>query len=555
VSGRTSETFDYVIAGGGTAGCVLAARLSEDASKRVLLLEAGPRDWHPFIHIPAGFLKLLDAPSVNWRYRTEASPHTGSRVINFPRGKVLGGSSSINGLVYARGHASDFDHWAQSGCRGWAYDDVLPYFRKSERYAGGDARYRGQDGPLDIVDYDEKPEITEAMVAAGRRLGYPVIDDHNAAEQEGISYYQMTRRGRWRANAARAFLGPAARRANLVVRTGALVERIVLEDRRAVGVDYVRGGREHTARAAAETIVSAGAVGSPQILQLSGIGDPEGLAGAGIEPRIELPGVGENLQDHYAARLSWRVIKPGASFNDRARGLALFAEIAKFIAHGSGITTYSSGVLAGFLKSSPDVANPDLQFVVVPGSFAANRLGALDVDAGMTVGVYQLRPESRGHIRATSPDPKAPPVIQPNYLAAPKDCDVLVTGLRMARDWVGQPDLDALRDGEILPGPAVESDEALLDYVRAYGSTVYHPVGTCRMGGDAMAVVDDTLRVRGVADLRVVDASIMPRIVSANTNAATMMIAEKAADMIRGRSALAVPEPRGRETVLPGVAR
>ncbi len=539
------DSFDYVIVGAGSAGSVLANRLTEDGTTSVCVLEAGPRDWHPYIHIPAGFIKTYSNARVNWLYSMEPSQWTGGRRILAPRGKTLGGSSSINGHIYNRGQRMDFDTWAQLGNRGWGYADVLPYFRRTERRIGdGDAIFRGRDGNLTVTDIDWRHPLCDAFIDGAVSLGIPRNPDYNGAIQEGVSYAQRTIHNGRRVSAAGAFLRPAMRRGNLTVRTHAHITDIVLEGRRAIGVRYRRGGRggaPNEIRARREVILSAGAFNSPQLLQLAGIGPPALLESLDIPVRHALAGVGENLRDHYAPRLVARV-KNIDTINQRVRGLRLAAEVAKWLFTRKGVLSLSPTHVYCFWRSEPDVANSDLQLTFTPASYREGVQGELEREPGMTVAAWQQRPESRGWVRLRSSDPFEPPIIQPNYLALEGDRRVLIAGMRLARRLLESKPLAPYYDHEDFPGDKVQSDDEFLGAAKQRGTTTFHPSGTCRMGpaSDPMAVVDDELRVHGLDGLRVIDASVMPTMLSANLNAATLMIAEKAADILRGRTP---PEP------------
>ena len=523
---------DYVIVGAGSAGCVLANRLTEDPAVKVLLIEAGGRDWSPYIHVPAGFMKLLDHPTLTWGYHAEPDPGTAGRAILYPRGRVLGGSSSINGLIYVRGQPEDFDHWAQLGNRGWSFDEVLPYFKKAENWEGEANEWRGKGGPLFTSRMTDIPPLCRAAIEAGKEIGLEYREDVNSLPHGGIGYCQQTRGGRRRASAARTYLRPATRRPNLEVVVKALVRRIVFDGRRAVAVEYERGGRVERAEADREVILAAGAVGSPHILQLSGVGSPEHLTRIGVPVVHELPGVGQNLQDHYVARISYPV-SGAPTVNERSRGMALAAEVLRYLVTGKGILTYSASLAAASVKVLEESATPDVQCVFAPGSFKDGMIGELDEFPGMTAGVWQMRPLSRGIVEARSSDPHVPPAINPRYLSDPTDRRAIVAGLNYLRRFFAAPALAKYVGAEILPGADIRTDDELLDYARQKGSTVYHATCTCKMGGDAMAVVDDQLRVHGIERLRVVDASVMPTVTSTNTNAPTIMIGEKGADMIR----------------------
>jgi choline dehydrogenase len=523
---------DYVVVGAGSAGCVVAARLSETAA-RVVLLEAGPRDTLPWIHIPAGMLKLLYHPVVNWNYSAEGTAGSGGRRIHWPRGKTLGGSSSINGMLYVRGNPADFDGWAQMGCRGWSFDDVLPLFRKSEDYQqGGDPEVRGNDGPLKVEDYRTILPLTHRFVEGAQQAGFPFSKDLNGRVQEGVGYSQMTRKGKWRGSTARTFLKEARDRSNLRVETNALALKLLFDGHRCVGVSFRNHDEIKEIRAAKEVILCGGAINSPHLLQISGVGPAAHLQSIGVPVVHDLPGVGANLQDHYVARVSHRV-KDSISINKLARGIRLGREIARFFLEGRGALTFGVTTAQVFCRSSPEKASPDLQLLFTPASYDPSKFGALEREDGMTVAVCPVRPDSRGTIMAQSSDPTAAPIITPNYLSDPGDARVLVAGMRLTREIFAAPAIARHSVQETLPGPAVQSDEELVDYARNFGNTIYHPVGTCRMGQGPSAVVDERLRVHGVAGLRVIDASIMPTLTTGNTNAPTIMIGEKGSAMIR----------------------
>jgi len=537
------EIFDYVIVGAGSAGSVLAGRLSEDANATVCVLEAGPRDWHPFIHIPAGFMYTLVNPRVNWLYTSEASEWTGGRRIAAPRGKTLGGSSSINGHIYNRGQRMDFDGWAQRGNRGWGYADVLPYFRRSERRIGeADDTFRGRDGNLPITDLDWRDPLCEAFIEGAVEMGIPRNRDYNGTMQAGVSYVQRIIQNGRRMSAARGYLHPAMGRSNLTVRTNAHASEILLEGKRAVGVRYRKGGRNGTpteVRAAKEVILCGGTVNSPQLLQVSGIGPAPLLQSHGITVRHELPGVGENLRDHYAPRFVARV-KNAETINERTHGLRLVGEVLKYALTRKGVLALNPTLIYVFWKSDERVDNYDLQLTFTPASYKEGVQSALDDFPGMTIASWQQRPDSIGYIRIKSADPFEHPVIQPNYLTAESDRHVLLAGMKLARRLLASRPLSQYYDREEFPGTQVQSDDELLGAAKQRGTTTFHLMGTCRMAPDSdpTAVVDDQLRVRGIQGLRVVDASIMPTMPSANLNASVLMIAEKASDMIRGRQPL-----------------
>ena len=535
------DTFDYVIIGAGSAGCVLANRLSEDAATKICVIEAGPRDWHPYIHLPAGFIKTFHMRSVNWAYQQEVGPWTGGRSIYAPRGKTLGGSSSINGHIYNRGQRQDFDTWAQLGNRGWGYPDVLPYFKRLEHRIGeGDDTYRGREGNLTVTTMDWKDPLCEAFMAGAISLGIPRNPDYNGAIQEGVSYAQRTIRNGLRVSAATAFLHPARKRGNVDVRTHAHATEIIFEGKRAVGVRYRRGGRNgtpHEVRAAKEVILSGGTYNSPQLLQLSGVGSPGLLASHGIEVRHALAGVGEGLQDHYAPRSVARV-KNIKTINERRRGLGLMGEALKWATTRRGLLSLSPTMVYCFWHSGETTESSDLQLTFTPASYKEGVQGTLEDLPGMTVTSWQQRPESRGYVRIRSADPFIQPIIQTNYLTAELDRRVIVAGMKLARRLLKSEPLSAYYDYEDFPGPGVQTDDEFLQAATKRGTTTFHPGCTCRMGpADASwAVVDDQLRVHGLEGLRVIDASIMPRMISANLNASTMMIADKASDLVRGKA-------------------
>ena len=540
-----SSEFDYVVVGAGSAGCILASRLTESGKNTVCLLEAGPPDWNPFIHIPAGFIKTLYNPKINWMYEAEPTYWTADRIIDVPRGKTLGGSSSINGHIYNRGQRLDYDTWSQRGNRGWGYADILPYFKRCEQRIGvGDDTFRGRDGNLQVTDLNYKHPLCEAFMEGAGELGIPRNLDYNGSSQEGISYVQRTTYRRRRVSTARAFLNPAKKRSNLKVVTNAFVTRILLDSKTARGVEFSKGGQGgelSQVSAKKEVILSGGTINSPQLLQLSGIGEGALLRSLGIEVVHELAGVGENLRDHYAPRFCARV-KGIETINEQSKGVKLLGEIAKYFVGGRSILNLSPSMVYGFWHSDPVAKNNDIQFVFAPASYKLGKHGLLADHPGFTVAAWQHRPDSKGWVRLRSADPFEKPIIQPNYLSEESDRAVTIKAMKLARSLMHTKSMSPYFDGEEYPGSEIESDDELLDAARHWGSTTYHVMGTCRMGPDSdpMAVVDDNLRVKGIANLRVIDASIMPTMLSANLNAGAMMIGEKGADLVLGNPA---PEP------------
>ena len=524
--------YDYIIAGAGSAGCVLANRLSADPNKRVLLLEAGGKDWYPWIHVPVGYFKTLHNPLTDWSYKTEPDPGLNGRSIDWPRGKTLGGSSSINGLLYVRGQREDYDHWRQLGNTGWSFDDVLPYFKRSEDQQNGADEFHGVGGELSVQNMRAKRDICEALMDAAVELGLPRDIDYNGATQEGASYFQQTARNGFRCSTAKGFLNPAKQRANLDVVTHALVEKVQIDDDRATGIAIsVKGApRTYGLKPGGEVILSAGAIGSPQIMQLSGVGPGALLQNHGINVVKDMPGVGANLQDHLQIRTVYEVNVPtlNREINVFWRRMMIGMQ---YVFARTGPMSMGASQVCIFARSNPDVETPDIQYHFQP--LSAEKPGIeMHPFPGVTLSVCQLRPESKGRIEIASPDPKAYPAIHPNYLSTPKDQQTAIDSLKFTRRLVGTDALKPFIVREHLPGPDVGTDHELLESARNIAQTIYHPTSTCKMGSDETAVVDERLRVRGIAGLRVADASIMPTITSGNTNAPTIMIAEKAADMI-----------------------
>jgi len=524
------EIFDYVIVGGGTAACVLANRLTENGQYSVLMLEAGGEPKSRWINIPAGFTKLLNDPIYNWRFETEPEDNVRGRTIAIPRGKGLGGSSLINGMIYVHGQPEDYDHWAALGAQGWSAKDVMPYFKKIETYMPGGA-HRGKSGPMHIHHVSERFPIADAVIEAARQDGQKLTEDYNGVDQEGFGYYQVAQKGGQRWSAADGYLQPVRHRKNLTVRTGAHVTNVLLAQGRCTGVSYVQQDGVHNVAAKREVIMAAGAVQTPQILELSGIGDPAVLQRYGIACLHAAPRVGENYLDHFATRMNWRV-KNTQTLNELAQGWRVGVAALQYFLQRKGILTLGTGLVRGFVKTRPELATPDVQYFFMHASYANAAIRKLDHAPGMTMGVSGIRPTSQGSIHIKSPDPMAGPSIRPNFLADHADQQSLIDGMRIARRIMGRDALKAYIDFEMMPGDSVQTDAQWLDFARNNGQTIYHPVATCRMGTDVNAVVDVRLRFKGLSGLRIVDASVMPAMVSGNTQGPVMMIAEKGAEMI-----------------------
>ena len=532
------EAFDYIVVGAGSAGCVLAARLSEDPAVKVLLLEAGPADRSLWIHLPIGYGKTMWSPTYNWCFHTDPDPNMNGRRIYWPRGKTLGGSSSINGLIYIRGQREDYDHWAALGNPGWTYDELLPYFRRSEHNQRGADDFHGAEGPLKVSDIGARHELIEAFIGGAGQRGVPRTDDFNGAHQEGAGYYQLTTWKGWRCSTAKAYLVPARGRPNLRVETEARATGLVFEGQRVVGVDYLQGGVRKSARCRAEVLLAAGAIQSPQLLQLSGIGPAALLQQHGIPVRQALEGVGENLQDHLQIRLTYECSKP-ITTNDQLNSWIGQARIGlQWLLFRSGPLAVGINQGGCFMRALPEATTPDIQFHVATLS-ADMAGGKVHPFSGFTMSICQLRPESRGHIRIRSTDPLQTPEMQPNYLSSELDRRTAVAGIKAARAIAAAPAMQPYVKREVKPGPQDSDDAALLEFCRNNGATIFHPSGTCAMGPDPArgAVVDARLRVHGVGGLRVIDCSAMPTLVSGNTNAPAVMMAEKAVDMIRADAA------------------
>ncbi|MCY4395414.1 MAG: choline dehydrogenase [Rhodospirillaceae bacterium] len=530
--------YDYIIVGAGSAGCVLANRLSADPSKNVLLLEAGGNDRNLWIHIPVGYFRTMHNPKTDWCYKSDPDPGLNGRSLDWPRGKVLGGSSSINGLLYIRGQKEDFDFWRQLGNEGWSYDDVLPYFRRAEDQERGADAFHGTGGPLAVTDMRTRRDVCEALIAAAEEIGIPRNDDFNGAQQEGAGYFQLTARNGRRCSAATAYLRPVRSRRNLTVQTHALAERLLFDPGdmlRAAGIAFRVGQerREAKVRRGGEVILSGGAIGSPQILQLAGIGPGALLQSLEIPVRRDLPGVGESLQDHLQVRSVYEVNVPTLNdeINHPVRRIAIGL---RYAVGRRGPMAMGASQVCIFCRTRPELATPDIQFHFQP--LSADKPGLkMHPFSGITMSVCQLRPESRGRVAIRSPDPAAHPSIQPNYLSASVDRQTVIDGLKFTRRLVGTRPLSEFVRREHLPGAEAQSDEEMLQAARNISQTIYHPTSSCRMGNDPLAVVDNKFRVHGMKGLRVVDASAMPSITSGNTNAPTIMMAEKASDLIQDR--------------------
>jgi len=531
-----SQTYDYIVAGAGSAGSVLANRLSASGRHKVLVLEAG-RESHPWSRIPVGFAKLIENPAANWLYSSEPDESTGNRRIPIPRGKLLGGSSSINGMVFVRGQSQDYDNWAQLGNRGWSYQDVLPIFREMESYQGdAEDEFRGRDGPLKVTESNESGEIYDALIKAAGEVGIDYTNDYNGAKQDGIGMTQATIRKGRRMSTALCYLDPARSRQNLTIQANALTECLLLDGKKCVGVRYTVNGQKQEARASREVIVSTGSINSPQLLELSGIGQPEILKAQGIEVRHELKGVGENLRDHYSPRMKWSVPSNlGMTYNDKARGVGLVWQALRFALTHKGLLGLPAAPIRAYIRTREGLEAPDAAISWIP--FLVGNNFKLAKESGVTAIMNILRSESTGSIHVSSADAAKPPAIRFNFLTAQLDRDVTLEAMRITRRIMTAPSMQDVATDEIAPGVNIDADDELLDWVRKNAETTYHPVGTCKMGSDPMAVVDDHLRVHGMEGLRVADASIMPTLTSGNTNAPSIMIGEKASRMVLAAAA------------------
>jgi choline dehydrogenase len=526
-----SQTFDYIVVGAGSAGSVLANRLSANPRHKVLVLEAGCES-HPWSRIPVGFARLINNPAANWLYSSEPDEGTGQRRIPIPRGKLLGGSSAINGMVFVRGQSQDYDQWAQLGNRGWSYREVLPIFRDMESYQGtGDEEYRGRNGPLKVSENFETGPLYDALIKAAGEVGITYTKDYNGAKQDGIGMTQMTIRGGRRMSTAVCYLDPARTRPNLTIQANAHTECLLLEGNRCAGVRYTANGQQREARAAREVVVSAGSINSPQLLELSGIGNPDVLQALGIEVRHALKGVGENLRDHYSPRMKWTVpASLGMTYNDKARGLGMVKQALKYALTHKGLLGLPASPVRAYVRTRPGLDAPDAAISWIP--FLSDPNFRLAKQSGVTAIMNILRSESTGSIHVTSKSPHTPPAVRFNFMTAQLDRDVTLEAMRITRRIMTAPAMQGIATDEVTPGVNIQSDDELLDWIRSNAETTYHPVGTCKMGSDPLAVVDDQLRVHGMQGLRVADASIMPTLTSGNTNAPSIMIGEKASRML-----------------------
>lgn len=549
-----TETYDYIIVGAGSAGCALAYRLSREASRKVLLLEAGGKDTSPLIHIPLGFAFMMKNPSMNWCYETEPEPNMHHRRMSWPRGKVLGGTSCINGMVYIRGQREDYDNWQALGNEGWSYNDVLPYFKRSEDKAEGANEWHGKGGPLWVqeVANEDKLDLADIFIEAAVQTGLPFNDDFNGPTQEGAGYYQTNIKKGRRQSTARTFLQQCKTRPNLTVITHALAQKVLIENGRATGVDYVitkgksksKDSSVQQAYASGEVILCGGVINSPQLLELSGVGDKAHLEAVGVEVKQHLPGVGENLQDHLTINVQ-QGLNGVTTFFEEAKPLALVKNLFKFFGKGTGLLAHPAAQAGVFLRTNDQEKTPDAQVHFAPAAGEPDKKGNIQTVPGTTATVCHLRPESRGSVHIKSTDPAVHPAIRANYLATENDRKAMISAVRKVREYFAAPALHKFRADEVKPGKLAQSDEQILEFIQAEAESVYHPVGTCKMGSDDMAVVDDRLRVHGVENLRVADASIMPLVTSGNTNAPAIMIADKCADMLLQDAGIRVTIPQG----------
>lgn len=546
---ENSTHYDYIIVGAGSAGCALAYRLSRESSRRVLLLEAGGNDSFPLIHIPLGFAFLMKNPRVNWCYETEADPNMHHRRISWPRGKVLGGTSCINGMVYIRGQREDYDDWSDMGNTGWSYDEVLPYFKRSEHKAEGPDDWHGYGGPLWVEDFanDQKMDLADIFIEASIQSDIPYNADFNGASQEGAGYYQTNIHKGKRQSSARTFLKACKNRPNLTVVTGALCKRVIIENGEATGVEYQikekKGLCTRQAYARHETILCGGVINSPQLLELSGVGNDEHLKSVGIEVKHHLPGVGENLQDHLTINVQ-QGLNEVTTFYQETRPLAMAKNVLKYLLKGTGLLAHPAAQVGVFFRSTDEVSRADSQIHFAPAASEPDSKGNLKPTPGTTATVCHLRPESRGSVHICSKDPLVYPAIRANYLDTENDRKAIIAAFRRVREIFQAPALKRYRGEEFRPGSLTQTDDQILEYVRAEAESVYHPVGTCKMGSDKMAVVDNRLRVHGVKRLRIADASIMPTITSGNTNAPAVMIAEKCSDMLLQDAGVKITLPK-----------